>query len=159
MSRHPVVWECGCGSAVMAVAAPGQCRRCGEATWRRARPRRGGKYGVAPPEERTVGDIVFDSKGEMKRYLELKALEAGGVIADLDCQREFVLVPGVRWNGRTLRSIRFRVDFVYRTVGAIESVVAEDFKGMRTQAYVIKRQLFLHQHPDIEFRESERGRG
>ena len=47
------------------------------------------KYAVAAKGDRTVDGITFDSKGEMKRYLELKFAEKAGLIKDLQLQFAF----------------------------------------------------------------------
>lgn len=47
------------------------------------------KYGVCPKEERTYDGIVFDSKKEMTRWIELRAMQQAGVIREL--QRQFRL--------------------------------------------------------------------
>ena len=44
----------------------------------------------------------FPSKLEAKRYLELKQLLEEGKIRDLVLQREFVLIPSFKKNGKTL---------------------------------------------------------
>jgi hypothetical protein len=48
-----------------------------------------GKYKVSVKSERTWDGIVFDSKSEMKRYIDLKLLQKAGVIRDLQLQPEF----------------------------------------------------------------------
>ena len=47
------------------------------------------RFKVSPKSERTWDGIVFDSKTEMKRYIDLKMLERAGVIKDLQLQPEF----------------------------------------------------------------------
>lgn len=47
------------------------------------------KFSVSKKEDRTLDGIVFDSKGEAKRYAELKLAEQAGLIADLIRQPEF----------------------------------------------------------------------
>jgi len=47
------------------------------------------KYKVSPKADRTFDGITFDSKGEAKRYLELKLAEKGGLIQDLQLQYGF----------------------------------------------------------------------
>mgnify|MGYP006276535269 CR=1 FL=1 len=47
------------------------------------------KYRVAPKAQRTLDNIVFDSKTEMERYKELTILAKAGVIRHLEIQPEF----------------------------------------------------------------------
>ena len=47
------------------------------------------KYKVAPKAQRTLDNIVFDSKTEMVRYKDLVILARAGVIRHLEMQPEF----------------------------------------------------------------------
>lgn len=101
---------------------------------------RQGKYGVASKAERTSREgIVFDSKGELARWEELRLLERAGEIFELCRQVKYQLVV----NGVNLGS--YKADFVYveeRTLAGGRQVV-EDFKGVRTPVYRLKAKLML----------------
>lgn len=84
-----------------------------------------------------VNGIVFDSKKESDRYYELLLLKKAGKISNLELQKEFLLLPAE--NGE--RAIKYIADFVYIENG---KMIVEDVKGVRTQAYIIKRKLFKH---------------
>lgn len=99
-----------------------------------------------------IDGIVFDSKAEAVRYRELKLLELTGEIVHLELQPRFDIVPSVKWNGKTLRKRVYIADFKYYETQTGRFVV-EDVKGMRTQVYTLKRQLFLNQYPEYIFRE------
>lgn len=86
-----------------------------------------------------VDGIAFDSKKEAKRYQELKLLERGGVISDLDYQVKFELIP--KQEGE--RPCYYVADFVYTENG---KKVVEDVKGFRTDVYKLKRKLMLLVH-------------
>lgn len=86
-----------------------------------------------------VDGIAFDSRKEAKRYQELKLLERGGVISDLDCQVKFELIP--KQEGE--RPCYYVADFVYTENG---KKVVEDVKGFRTDVYKLKRKLMLERH-------------
>lgn len=86
-----------------------------------------------------VDGIAFDSRKEAKRYQELKLLERGGVISDLDYQVKFELIP--KQEGE--RPCYYVADFVYTENG---KKVVEDVKGKRTQVYILKRKLMLERH-------------
>ena len=97
-----------------------------------------------------VDGILFDSKAEARRYMDLAIMERCGVIKDLRLQVPFVLVKGEKWSdGRKHRDVVYKADFVYLDNGQI---VVEDVKGFRTEAYRIKRELMKAVH-HIEIRE------
>lgn len=101
--------------------------------------------------------IVFDSKKEMHRYLELKILEKSGEITDLKRQVKFVLIPeqreistetytkgpkkGQAKPGKVIeKECAYYADFCYK-YGA--NYVVEDVKGIMTKDFIIKRKLML----------------
>lgn len=105
---------------------------------------------------KTKHDVYsFASKKEAARYLELKELEAQGMITDLELQKAFVLIPARKGKIRSERSCTYIADFAYKDVRTGEAVV-EDVKGCRKgqayQLYVIKRKLMAEKH-GIEIRE------
>jgi hypothetical protein len=88
------------------------------------------KYGNSKTR---IGDLVFDSKLEARRWQELKMLEAAGEIYDLD--RQYPLTLSVRGH----KICKWIVDFVYRATGG--TLVFEDVKGMVTRDAAIKLKL------------------
>lgn len=100
-----------------------------------------------------VGDLVFDSKHELHRWEELCLLEKAGMIQGLKRQVKFILIPSQRetiWkNGKPRqgkvieRECSYLADFVYKENGVL---VVEDAKGVKTEAYKIKRKLMLNVH-------------
>lgn len=107
------------------------------------------KYKVAPKEERTYRGILFASKGEMLRWIELKQLEEWGIIEDLIRQVTFDLVV----NGKLIG--HYRPDFGYRENG---KVVFEDFKGARTQEFKLKWKLAQALYPQYEWKLTTRAK-
>ena len=93
------------------------------------------KYGN---HKTTVDNITFDSKREAKRYGELKLLERGKVISDLQLQVKFELVPAQKGGLRKELPVTYIADFVYTLDG---KQVIEDTKGVKTKDYIIKRKL------------------
>lgn len=92
-------------------------------------PQKRSKYG----NRRIVVDGErFDSKGEYARYLELLLQQKAGLIRDLTRQ---VRIP-IEVNGSHICD--YIADFVYYEKG--EEVV-EDFKGMVTGIFALKRKL------------------
>lgn len=120
--------------------------------WRR----NGTKYNAT---KITADGHTFDSKHEYQRYCELKLLERGGVISDLQMQVKFVLIPSqyepdtvkVLKSGKEKvvkgklieRECSYIADFVYQYNG---KTVVEDSKGFRTKEYVLKRKMMLYFH-------------
>ena len=111
-----------------------------------------------------VDGILFDSKKEAKRYLELKLLQQHGKITDLQLQKTYELIPaqyetferygkrGQRLkDGKRLleRPVTYIADFVYQQDG---KTIVEDVKGYRNTGssgyamFIIKRKLMLHIH-------------
>ena len=109
----------------------------------------------------TSDGIRHDSRKEARRWSELCLLERAGVISDLKRQVKYVLIPSQvesyeRFSPKTghqlkngIRTIEkeccYIADFVYIDVKTGETIV-EDAKGMRTEAYRIKRKLMLWVH-------------
>lgn len=108
-----------------------------------------------------VNGIAFDSKKEAKRYKELHLLEKSGIITNLELQKKYVLIPsqreecdeiyvggkhkGEKKKGKVIeKECSYYADFVYLDKNG--NVVVEDRKGIRTEAYKIKRKLMLHIH-------------
>ena len=101
--------------------------------------------------KKTVIDgMVFDSKKEANRFLELKMLEKAGVISNLQLQVRFEICPKRYENKRARYYI---ADFVY---DENNKKICEDVKSSITKAnpvYSLKKALFLANYPDYDFRE------
>lgn len=76
--------------------------------------------------------IVFDSAGEAKRYLVLKMLLRSNYISDLKLQPKFDLIVNDQ------KICTYKADFAYNENGQF---VVEDFKGVKTSAYKLKKKL------------------
>lgn len=85
---------------------------------------------------------LFDSIGEMRRYVDLSRLQDAGEITGLRRQVSFILCPPVRLVGEQRASaIRYVADFVYERDG---KTITEDFKGFDTKESRLKRRLMKH---------------
>ena len=85
---------------------------------------------------------TFDSQGEFNRWLELRLMEKAGEIAALQRQVTFELVPNQKTkNGETLSAIKYKADFTYYENGTF---IVEDYKGMKTDTYILKKKLMLY---------------
>lgn len=102
---------------------------------------RGNKFGA---RARWLGKERFDSTAESGRFLELKALERGGVVTELKRQVSFPLVV----NGE--KAAIYRADFIYRVQGT-DRLVVEDVKGHQTPLSKLKIRLFQILYPEHAF--------
>jgi len=94
--------------------------------------------------------IIFDSKKERNRYLELKILLKAGKIGYLETQKVFLLIP----KNEKERSVTYKADFYYIDAETGKPVV-EDVKSEATRklsTYIIKRKLMFEVH-GIEIKE------
>lgn len=99
----------------------------------------GNKYGAKKIKDPATG-FIFDSKKEFIRWCELRILERAGKISDLKRQVKYELIPKQKGE----RACNYVADFVY--IDSDGNNVVEDTKGVRTDAYRIKRKLMLHIH-------------
>lgn len=101
------------------------------------------KYGNVKTE---VNGVVYDSKKEAQRAIELEQLEKAGVIKNLERQKKYVLQPKFMLAGHTVREITYVADFVYEQDGKI---VVEDVKSeitRKNQVYKLKKKLMMYVH-------------
>lgn len=107
------------------------------------------KYGNKP---RRCGAGHFHQSGmEASRCAELHALQAGGLITDLEQQPKFPLVVN------DVKVADYFGDFRY-TDCETGRVVVEDVKGMATDVYKLKRRLVLAIH-NVDVQEIRHVRG
>ena len=102
----------------------------------------GGKYRNKKIE---VDGILFDSKKESRRWIELRILEKAGEISELSRQKSYTLLPSQKLNGKVVeRSVVYKADFAYKTKDG--KYVVEDVKSpaTKTRAYILKRKMLLY---------------
>lgn len=105
-------------------------------------------------QKTVINGVVYDSKKESRRAVELEYLEKAGKIKNLERQKRFVLQEGfVNNEGKKIRPISYLADYYYEKDG---QKVVEDVKSpaTRTQVYMLKKKLFMFKYPDIKFVES-----
>lgn len=98
-----------------------------------------------------IDGIVFDSKKEANYYCELKILKMAGKVKDFELQVPFELQPKFKYEGKTIRAIKYVADFVVKYPDGLKVVV--DTKGFRTKDYLLKRKMLLYKYPGILFEE------
>jgi hypothetical protein len=90
-----------------------------------------GKYANIPTK---VDNIVFHSRKEARRYIELRALLRAGHIRNLELQPRYdMVVNGVKIGF-------YKADFRY-TINKNNKTIIEDVKGARTQVYRLKKKI------------------
>ena len=92
------------------------------------------KYGS---KKTIVDNIKFDSKWEAERYGQLKAMERGGVVTDLELQVPYNIIIN------DIKICKYIADFKYKQEdinGKIEEIV-EDAKGCETPEFNLKKKL------------------
>lgn len=112
--------------------------------------RRNNKYNS---QKCSIGNEVFDSRREARRYSELCLLEKAGQIKNLRRQVKYILIPsqreivmkkGVPKQGKVIeKECAYIADFVYEENG---QTVVEDTKGYKTKDYILKRKMMLYFH-------------
>ena len=113
-------------------------------------------YNKYKSHKTNANGVVFDSKKEYNRYIELTLLSRSGAIKGLKRQVKFELIPaqyepdiinsrGKVKKGKLIeRAVSYIADFVYTDENG--KTVVEDTKGFRTKDYIIKRKLLLYMH-------------
>jgi len=97
-----------------------------------------------------VDGIRFASKREAARYGELRLLERGGRIKNLQVHPPFILQEKfIRPDGRKVPAIRYIGDFSYWEAGVF---VVEDVKGVETVVWKLKQKMFWKRYPEIDLR-------
>ncbi|MDR8085389.1 DUF1064 domain-containing protein, partial [Acinetobacter baumannii] len=77
--------------------------------------------------------MTFDSKKELKRYIELKAMQQRGEIFGLEHHAKFELAPKTKIEGekRTKPALRYFADFTYYLING--EYIVEDVKSIATR--------------------------
>lgn len=94
-----------------------------------------------------VNGITFDSKMEAQYYSYLNLLKSNGIVEDFEMQKEFVLLDSFKKNGKTIRAIKYKADFV--VIYKDDHIEVIDIKGAITKEFAIKRKLFEKRYSDL----------
>lgn len=104
-------------------------------------------------------NIKFDSKREMRRYLVLKEAQERDIIADLELQPKYELIPAIREEyikhlktkdkveTRTVQlAITYTADFRYQKDGitVVEDVKASPNMAALDKAFLLKEKMFRY---------------
>ena len=102
------------------------------------RMRRGvGKYNVAPAEERTHDGIVFDSKRELREWLNFNILERTGLVTELRRQVKFDLHCFTDVSQSPVKVSTYIADMVCLDNNG--NLCVYDVKGVKTAMYRLKK--------------------
>jgi hypothetical protein len=105
---------------------------------------RGHKYFA---KKTVVDGITFASKAEAAAYEQLKISQEQGLISDLQLQPRFLLQESFKDSeGVTRRAIHYVADFSFKRG---DRTVVVDVKGMETEAWGLKKKMFLYHHPSV----------
>jgi len=99
----------------------------------------------------TVGKKVYDSKAEYKYIKELELKQKAGYISDLKTKPRYILLESFKDNqNNTIRQISYKPEAYYIENGQ-ETVLEVKSKPTKTEAYIIRKKLFLKRYPHIKF--------
>ena len=100
-----------------------------------------------------VNGIMFDSKLEAERYVQLRLLQKAGEISDLKLKPQFQIFMGYTDSetGERHGSRYYEADFKYLDL-ATHCVIVEDTKGIETDVFRLKWELVQSEYPQYLFR-------
>ena len=102
-------------------------------------------------QKTVINGVQFDSLKEARTYQNLLNLQNKGIIAHLERQKRFEVIPKTK----TERAAYYVADYFFQEVATGQWVVA-DCKSPITKklpAYVLKRKIMKYRYPEYEFRE------
>ncbi len=109
---------------------------------------------VRNTRRKVVDGIAFRSTLEADVYQLLKLWRDAGTIRNLILQPRFELQEKFKRDGKTERAMHYTPDFQFeRGMWEKWRVVVIEAKGHKTEAYRMRRKMFLLKYPDIEFME------
>lgn len=100
---------------------------------------RNNKYSA---KKTTIDGITFHSKAEAEYYAALKLLKRVGEVKDFTLQPRYTLLEAYSHpiTGKKVQGIEYVADFLVTYADGRTEVV--DVKGVKTEAYKIKKKLF-----------------
>ncbi len=114
---------------------------------------------VRNTRRKVVDGIAFRSTLESQVYQLLKLWRDAGTIRNLILQPRFELQPKFKRDGKTERAMHYTPDFQferYRRGTKVNRLVVIEAKGHKTEAYRMRRKMFLLKYPHIVFEEWNR---
>ncbi len=103
---------------------------------------------IVNTKRKTIDGREFRSALEADAYQLLKVWQRAGHISDLELQPRFLLQASFQRHLVTIRGMHYTADFRFVRDG--RTVIVEA-KGFRTQAFNLRRKLFLRKFPDLDY--------
>jgi hypothetical protein len=100
--------------------------------------------------KKRIDGIIFDSIGEGNRYCELKLMEKGGIIRNLEIKPCYKMII----NNQLI--CKYYPDYRYELPSGKQ--IVEDWKGRKTEGYKLKKNMMYAIH-GIEIYESGKKKG
>ena len=98
-----------------------------------------------------IGKVTYDSKAEYKCINDLSLKEKAGYISNLQIKPRYILLSSFKDNqDNTIRQISYTPEAYYIENGQ-EIVLEVKSKPTITEAYIIRKKLFLKKFPHIKF--------
>lgn len=97
-----------------------------------------------------IDGFTFDSMLEADYYTHLKLLKKLGDVLHFHLQPKYVLQEGFYKDGKYIRPITYKADFL--VFYADKHVEVVDTKGFETQQFKIKRKMFEDRYPELELK-------
>jgi len=95
-----------------------------------------------------VDEIIFDSKKEAEYWAKIRLLKKSGEVVSIYPQPEFILQEGYVKNGKKIRPIIYRADFMVEYKDGHSEII--DVKGYKFQkVYLIKKKMFHFKYPNL----------
>lgn len=101
--------------------------------------------------------MMFDSRKEYRRFLELKTLERIGDISELERQKAIEIISKFHYNEEKINGITYKADFCYKNKDG--QTVVEDVKPFdertgkyrTTKDFNLKWKLLKNKYPEFLF--------
>lgn len=98
-----------------------------------------------------INGVTYDSKAEYKYINDLELKQKAGYISNLKTKPRYILLESFKDNqGNTIRQISYKPEAYYIENGQ-EIVLEVKSKPTITEAYTIRKKLFLKRYPHIKF--------
>ena len=95
--------------------------------------------------------IKFDSKKELEFYKILLEKQENGEVTNIRLQVPFTLQPAFKFNGKTVRAITYKADFVYQDIAENKEIIVDvKSRGTITEVFKIKRKMMLYNGYDLK---------
>ena len=100
---------------------------------------------------RTYKNVTYDSVMEMRYFIDVvEPMMEAGLILYYERQKKYELQERFKYNQKTVLAVTYIADFYIEYSNGHKVVI--DIKGMPDGVAKLKRKLFWHKYPDIEYK-------